>query len=176
MKNSNVVEYVTFPSENAPEQIKALFDMYPELRDKHFVVLVSERNGPQLFKIRRVNYNGLLSTAKWCRDEESRTAEYWNNFDSGTDSRPSHYCRGLTSYIPEGSLVDLVIEVHDDKKTADQTKEVLSRYEENLCRRPPETYPSLEKLREGKYVPKPTVNAESIKDTRYGILSMLTTA
>ena len=149
MKTSNV-EYVTFPSEIAPEQIKNLSDKHPELRDKHFVVLVSERNGPDLYRIRRGNYNGLLSTARWCRDEESRTAEYWNNYDSGSDSRSSGHCRGLTSYIPEGALVDLVIEVHDDKKTADQTKEALSRYEENLCRRSPGTTPELDKIREGK--------------------------
>lgn len=170
----NKVVRETFPSELASEAIKDWLDRNPELVDKHFVVYVLERNGTRIFKIRRVNYNGLVFTARWCRDEDSRTAEFYNNFDSATapsraknTSRSSHYCRGITSYIPEGALVDLAIVVHDTQKTADEEKDFFSRLEAKLCRRPPENTPELTKVRAGKDYDEGTLLAELLKKQRY---------
>ena len=170
----NKVVRETFPSELASEAIKDWLDRNPELVDKHFVVYVLERNGTQIFKIRRVNYTGLVFTARWCRDEDSRTAEFYNCFDSATapskaknTSRSSHYCRGITSYIPIGALVDLAIVVHDTKQSADAEKDFFSRLEAKLCRRPPETTPELEKVREGKEYDPGSLIAELMKQKRY---------
>lgn len=176
MKNCNL-EYVTFPSEIASEQIRQWRDENPQLVNKNFVVLISERDKPLIYRVRRLNFTGLVNTARWCRDEESRTAEYWNCYDSVTapsradtdTSRSSHYCRGVTSWIPEGALVDLAIIVHDTKKTADQQKEFLSRFEAKLCRRPPETTPELEKVRAGKDYNEGTLIAELIKKKRCSV-------
>jgi hypothetical protein len=172
----NKVVRETFPSELASEAIKDWLDRNPELVDKHFVVYVLERNGTRIFKIRRVNFNGLLLTAKWCRDEDSRTAEFFNNFDSATApsrsnriSRSSSYCRGVTSYIPVGALVDLAIVVHDTKQSADAEKDFFIRLEAELVRKVPETNPELDKLVAGKPFDLNIIIATEKHKNRYGI-------
>jgi hypothetical protein len=153
----NKVVRETFPSELASEAIKDWLDRNPELAHKYFVVYIRERNGIRTFKIRAVNYNGLVLTARWCRDEDSRTSEFYNNFDSATapsrsngTTRSSSYCRGVTSYIPVGALVDLAIVVHDTKQSAESEKDFHSCTEAKIVRKPPETNPELDKLVAGK--------------------------
>ena len=172
----NKVVRETFPSELASEAIKDWLDRNPELVDKHFVVYVLERNGTRIFKIRRVNYTGLLFTARWCRDEDSRTAEFYNCFDSATapsrsnrTGRSSSHCRGVTSYIPVGALVDLAIVVHDTKQSADAEKDFFIRLEAKLVRKVPETNPELDKLVAGKPYDIDIIIATEKHKKRYGV-------
>ena len=174
MKTSNV-EFETFPSELASEAIKDWVDENPELIHKHFVVYIRERNSTRTFRIRRVNYNGLVLTARWCRDEDSRTANWYNCRDSATapsrsnrTTRSSRNCRGITSYIPEGSLVDLAIVVHDTKQSGDAERDFHSCTEAKLVRRPPEP-PELKKVREGKDYDSGVLMADMLGMKRYTV-------
>jgi hypothetical protein len=174
--------YYEFPSEIASEQIKSIAEAQPSIKEKFFTVFVSERNGNNIYKIRSVNFNGLKETAKWCKDETSRDQFWFNNFDqvsapskSNNTERVDHYKRGLTSYIPVGSLVDLMVEIHDSKVDSNQTKDAFSRYEANLVRRPPNTTPELNKLSQGKDIDIDRVIEEATQLKRYKNMHFLQT-
>lgn len=150
--------FYEFPAELALEEVTKLGNQYPRLRDKYFTAFIIERNSNRIFKVRSVNFSGLKSTAIWIRSEESRDRHYWNNFDStlapskidNNGHRPPHYKRGLTSWIPLGADVDLMIEVQPSKEAANQTKDAFVKFEANQVRRPPDATPELKKAQEGK--------------------------
>jgi hypothetical protein len=178
MKNQN---WYTFQSEIAVEQIRDAAELNPDLKSQHFVVLIKDRNGPDLFKIRSVNFNGLRDTAKWTRDEQSRDEYYFNNYDAvdapsktNTANRVSHSKRGVTSYIPENRLVELLVEVHDSKVTANQTKDALTGLEANLVRRPPTVTPELKKVIKGKKFNIDTLTEELRTVKRYNTMFLAT--
>jgi hypothetical protein len=128
-------------AETAQELLAQRIELYPELKKKFFVVILKDRHNGDVFKVRKVNFAGLKETAKWIRDEASRDENYWNVSDnpsapSKAKSGISHYQRGLTSHIPVGALVDVLVEVHDTADQASDTKNHFTSLEKKYVRRP----------------------------------------
>ena len=128
-------------AENASEILAQRVEFFPELKDKFFVVIIKDRYNGDVLKVRKVNFAGLRETAKWIRDEASRDAHYWNVAESPTAPSKgrvgtAHFQRGLTSHIPVGALVDVLVEVHNTSADASDTKNHFTSLEKKYVRRP----------------------------------------
>ena len=163
--------FYDFPAELAPLQVRELAKKNPEIKSKFFTVLAAERNGNAIYKIRAVNFNGLEATAKWCENEESRDKYWWNNYDITTG--PGLSRRGFTSYIPKGVNVDIMIEVHDTKSQAEETKEAFMRFEANLVREVPDS-PERKKAETGKRFDLDRLVEEEIRRRKYHVAFLAT--
>jgi len=148
--------FFTLQAEIAKEQLNNEVKKNPQLRNKQFMMLICDRKGSDVFKVRRTNYVGLRSTINWLKDEKSMDAQYWNNRNStnapsktNNSGRAEHCVRGVTSYIPRGAQVDLLVEVFDTFAEAEESKNAFTRMEAGHVRSVPNTTPELEKAKSG---------------------------
>ena len=161
--------FIKLDASDASEKFKKHLDNNPHLVSYNVVCMAYDKNAKL---VRKISNTSTEQLEKYLRENASEnlrdeTSNYWNCFDSGTQS----YVRGYVSHFPTHSDIEYIIEFHEDEATANETKKAFAPLVKKEYRMPPFS-PEMQKVFNGEDFDPEKLRAEASKFKDYKELAL----